>query len=310
MRQGTLPTAFWSYTRFDDIHNGLRLTELRRQLEGEVHAQMGRYVTIFQDTDDITWGEHWGTRLEDSLDQIFFLIPIITPSYLRSDACRKEFNRFLERETKLNSKDLILPIYYTEAQVLEDTDFMTADRIAQIVRQRNYEDWRERRFDPPDSSEMLRAIALLAKKLCDRIRQEERKRLGSAEIIIEIRSPQPNANVLHEITIEGAASQLPPGVNLWVVVEVGGPRFHPQRPIEIQEDGQWRATNCHIGAAARGSAQGARFRIHVVAVSADTDSAYQQYLSDARALQQWPGLPSLLEGRSLLVREVIRYDPA
>jgi hypothetical protein len=48
--------AFWSYTRFDDEHDGQWLTDLRIALEKEVQALSGFKVAIFQDVDGILWG--------------------------------------------------------------------------------------------------------------------------------------------------------------------------------------------------------------------------------------------------------------
>ncbi|HUY76182.1 MAG TPA: toll/interleukin-1 receptor domain-containing protein, partial [Ktedonobacterales bacterium] len=106
------PAAFMSYAQFNDRHDDGFLTQLREKLSGEVQAQTGQPFHIFQDRKDIRWGQQWRERIEDSLDSATLLIPIITPSYLLSEPCRNEFQRFLQREAKLNRNDLILPIYY------------------------------------------------------------------------------------------------------------------------------------------------------------------------------------------------------
>jgi hypothetical protein len=48
------------------------------------------------------------------LNETFLLLPIITPSYLTSDWCREEFQRFLQRERALGRNDRIIPIYYLD----------------------------------------------------------------------------------------------------------------------------------------------------------------------------------------------------
>ena len=76
------PLAFMSYVRFDDQHENGRLTEFRNRLSGEIRMQTGEGFSIFQDRNDIQWGQNWKERIEDSIDEVTFLIPIITPSFL------------------------------------------------------------------------------------------------------------------------------------------------------------------------------------------------------------------------------------
>ncbi len=73
-----------SYVRVDDQHENGRLTELRSRLSGEVRMQLGEEFTIFQDRNDISWGQQWKQRIEDTIDATTFLIPIITPGFFRS----------------------------------------------------------------------------------------------------------------------------------------------------------------------------------------------------------------------------------
>jgi cobaltochelatase CobT len=105
------PIAFMNYVREDDTYEGGRLTELRLRLSGEVAAQCGESFPIFQDRKDIAWGEQWRERIDGSLDSVTFLIPIVTPRFFRSDACRDELDRYLKREQKLGRGDLVLPVY-------------------------------------------------------------------------------------------------------------------------------------------------------------------------------------------------------
>ncbi len=83
------------------------LTELRKRLEREIQVQTGESFDIFQDRKDIRWGQAWKERINDALDGSTFLIAIVTPGYLKSPACREEFERFREREKKLKRNDPI-----------------------------------------------------------------------------------------------------------------------------------------------------------------------------------------------------------
>src|SRR4051812_48903470 len=90
--------AFLSYVRSDDDHDLGHITDLRRRLEGEVKMQTGRPFHIFQDRNDLQWGQQWKQRIEQALLGVTFLIPIVTPSYFQSEACKKEFDTFRLRE--------------------------------------------------------------------------------------------------------------------------------------------------------------------------------------------------------------------
>jgi cobaltochelatase CobT len=97
--------AFMCYARKNDRDG--TLTKLREKLSEEVEEVIGEEFPIFQ---DIEWGEDSKERIDESLSEVTFFIPIITPNFFKSDYCRYEFNRFLDREKKLGRNDLVLPI--------------------------------------------------------------------------------------------------------------------------------------------------------------------------------------------------------
>lgn len=158
------PLAFLSYVRDDDTHDLGRISVLRERLEGEVRMQTGRPFPIFQDRNDINWGERWRERIKEAIDSISFLIPIITPSYFRSHMCREEFDAFLLRERALGLPRLILPIYYVTADEINDAA-KHPDSMAAVLRERNWSDWRELRFPPLDQPIIREQIATLVKTI-------------------------------------------------------------------------------------------------------------------------------------------------
>jgi F-box protein 11 len=161
------PIAFMSYVRFEDQHENGRLTEFCERLSGEVRMQTGEEFPIFQDRNDITWGQQWQQRIDESLDAGTFLIPIVTPGFFKSPPCRDEFKRFLEREKKLDRKDLVLPVYYVECAILSDEEKRKAEPLAKVIAARQYVDWRELRFEAFTSPEVGRTLAKMAKQILD-----------------------------------------------------------------------------------------------------------------------------------------------
>ena len=89
--------------------------------------QWGDEFSIFQDRKDISWGDCWKERINSSLDTTTFLIPVITPGFFKSEYCREELSRFLDRERKLGRDDLILPVYYIDTPALYDKKLQATD---------------------------------------------------------------------------------------------------------------------------------------------------------------------------------------
>src|SRR5690349_7850086 len=127
------PVAFLSYVRLDDQHEHGRLSQFRERLSGEVRIQTGEIFEIFQDRNDIAWGQQWQSRIDESLDSVTFLIPVLTPSFFQSPACRNELERFFGREKQLARADLILPLYYVECDVLSDREKRDVDPLARAI---------------------------------------------------------------------------------------------------------------------------------------------------------------------------------
>lgn len=163
------PAAFFSYVQADDEHDGGNLTRLRNRLAAEVRMQTGEEFLIFQDRDDILWGQRWQSRIERTIDASTLLIAVVTPAFLRSEPCRGEVQRFLERERALGRDDLILPIHYVDTPRLADDD----DEIAKELRSRQWVDWRELRFEPFDAPAVRQALARLAGEAVNALQREQ-----------------------------------------------------------------------------------------------------------------------------------------
>lgn len=159
------PIAFLSYVRADDEHEHGRITELRERLEGEVRMHTGEAFTIFQDKRDLKWGQKWNARLENTLLSVTFLIPVITPSYFKSETCKKEFSQFRLREKQLGEDRLILPVYYLNADEMVDPNPSEIDDIATVLASRNWADWRTLRFKDLRSMEVAHSISEMARTI-------------------------------------------------------------------------------------------------------------------------------------------------
>jgi cobaltochelatase CobT len=182
-----------SYVRSDDEHEWGRITKFRERLEGEVRIQTGRPFAIFQDRNDIQWGQQWAQMIAQSLADVKFLIPIITPSFFESPACRDEFNAFLLREQTLGLDRLILPVLYLDCDQLQP-DAKTDDPIAKVLMERNWTDWRSLRFKAANDEAVLGALATLAKMIKATMRELD-------AIIAKSTSIEPKGREILEIDI-------------------------------------------------------------------------------------------------------------
>ncbi len=172
------PLAFMSYVRFEDQHENGRLTQFRERLSAEVRMQTGEEFPIFQDRNDIKWGQNWKDRLDGAIDEVTFFIPIITPGFFKSPYCRQELQQFLEREQKLGRNDLILPVYYVRTPALNDDAKRAADQLAQAIATHQYADWRELRFESFTSPQVGKMLAQMAGQICEALERVQ----GSSNI--------------------------------------------------------------------------------------------------------------------------------
>ncbi len=156
-----------SYVRFNDEHDDGQLTALRERLSTEVRAQTGEEFPIFQDRNDIAWGQSWQQRIDETLDAVTLLLVIITPGLFRSPACRAEVARFLERERALGRSDLILPVYYISTREMDDPVLREGDELARVLAARQFADWRALRFEAFTSPVVRKAIARLGERMRD-----------------------------------------------------------------------------------------------------------------------------------------------
>ncbi|MFI6310701.1 toll/interleukin-1 receptor domain-containing protein [Nocardia fusca] len=156
-----MPSGFWSYVRKDDDASGGHISRLAERLVAEFRLQTGTDLEIFLDREKIEWGEAWEEKIDISIHGTTFFIPIITPSYLSSPACRDEFLKFWSKSKQSSVRELILPILYVAIPLGPDSE----DEIAQIVSGRQYEDWTELRLEEENSSAYRKGVHRLATRL-------------------------------------------------------------------------------------------------------------------------------------------------
>jgi ActR/RegA family two-component response regulator len=160
------PDAFLSYTRIDDEFYGGAITSLRKSLELGVQVVTGnRNFSIFQDIEGVELGQQWQKRLDEAITTTRFLIPVLTPLFFNSSACRDELGKFVEHEKHLGRDDLILPIYFVTVPTLEKPDLLKQDALASEINARERYDWRPRAALPINDPQVRSAVLELSQKI-------------------------------------------------------------------------------------------------------------------------------------------------
>jgi parallel beta-helix repeat protein len=165
--------AFMSYAHADDQNLRGRITRFREELSNLISLRTGLEFRIFQDWNEIGWGEQWKRRIGESIGEAIVLIPILTPRFFNSEACREELALFIEHERRIGRDDLILPVYLVPCDQLDKEKEETRDELARaiVARQYQYCDWRKLYRAPFSSPMVKRELDLITEKLLAALRR-------------------------------------------------------------------------------------------------------------------------------------------
>ncbi|MFF8961980.1 TIR domain-containing protein [Streptomyces globisporus] len=162
------PAGFWSYTHGDDELDGGRIGRLSERIANEFEIITGEKLEIFLDKRSIGWGDAWRTRLDSALTGTTFLIPIVTPKFLKSQECRREVIKFAGHAASLGLQELLLPIHYVNVpQLAQSNGERPGDEVVELIARRQWVDWRELRLEDEDSPLYRQAVHKLAQKISE-----------------------------------------------------------------------------------------------------------------------------------------------
>jgi sulfatase modifying factor 1 len=109
--------AFLSYCHQDNLTDRDWIRKAGQQLEEEIGSLVGSDFPIFIDAFDTPAGQ-WLPNHDEVLDTASFLIPFVTPRFLKSKACRHEVDRFDGRDPK----GTIVPVFYIGCSPEDDEE--------------------------------------------------------------------------------------------------------------------------------------------------------------------------------------------
>ncbi len=131
----------------------------------------GRTVKLFLDVKDVGWGENLWQRLDRELQASTFLMPFITPRYLKSDGCRREFTSFSEATLRNASEQLLLPLIWIEPPALRSETPM--DPIVERLKSTLHLNVAAARRAEPGSADYGNLVELVADRLEQVIAERE-----------------------------------------------------------------------------------------------------------------------------------------
>jgi hypothetical protein len=186
--------GFWSYVRDDDAAEGGRIVQLAHDIVAQFEMLTNESVDLFLDRDSLEWGAQWQQRIEGSLATVAFFVPILTPRYFLSAACRNELNTFARRASDLGVRELLLPILYMD---VPGADAETPeDELVTLARSFQWVDWREHRWSNRGDGSYRRAVAELAQRLVEANRDAEAPEAAQAAIDLAERMDDDEAGTL------------------------------------------------------------------------------------------------------------------
>jgi TIR domain len=160
--------GFWSYAHRDNDLDRGRVARIAKDIADEFELQTGKTLKMFVDRDSIEWGDGWKGNINSALKRSVFLVALVTPLYLRSVECRREFLSFASHLRSGSSGPVLLPILYSDISGISDGD--DTEKIVRIVRQTQYEDWRTLRLTDHDSAEYRQAIHRMTMRIINILR--------------------------------------------------------------------------------------------------------------------------------------------
>ena len=160
--------GFWSYVHEDNAGDGGRILDLAGDLETHYRMQTAEDLVLFVDRKSSRWGEKWVQLISEAIAGTTFFIPIITPSYFRSNSCRRELLKFVREADKAGLQRLLMPVYWITVPALESEGIHSNDEAIRAIARHQWRDLREVRLEDQRSSVYRKAVSGLAGEIAMR----------------------------------------------------------------------------------------------------------------------------------------------
>jgi TIR domain len=160
--------GFFSYTHRDAEVDPHIVEAFSSELEKRVDAKLvNARFEIWRDKEKLQLGDYWDQRIGAAIDTSHIFIILLTPKWISSDYCRKEFEAFQKIEAARDSGGYIIPIYARDierqAKFLEAEQKELLDHLKRI----QYQQIIPKQFARLSNSERIELIEGVADPICD-----------------------------------------------------------------------------------------------------------------------------------------------
>jgi hypothetical protein len=131
--------AFFSYAHHDVLTDGALLTDFTTTLQNQVNARLvGASFVIWRDKEELRTGDRWHAQIETELRSSHILIVLLTPRWIDSDYCRREYSVFEEIEAARKVGDYVAPILVRDIERQEKYLSGDGKDVYERIRSRQY----------------------------------------------------------------------------------------------------------------------------------------------------------------------------
>jgi hypothetical protein len=159
--------VFLSYTHVKDEYKAVSL--FRKHLETELRKKTGNVtLTLFQDKDGIRGGDNWEERLRSELKSARVLLILVSPTWLKSDWCRREYEIYRDASPS-GAPRPIVPILWDS---VEESDLATHELdIYHKLRRLQMVEWGELQYEDWSDPKLQKAVSRLASDVKKKLRK-------------------------------------------------------------------------------------------------------------------------------------------
>jgi hypothetical protein len=153
--------AFGSYAHPDNVSTYDRVHQYCRDVASSYRTLTTRPLDLFIDADSIKLGDVWKQRVDAGLRDSTVFLPFVSPAYLASVQCRREFRLF----QKSMSDRYIIPLVYGDLDRIRR--HFASDLIWRKVQRLHYLDISQIRLEEPGNGPWMRLLEPVARRVAD-----------------------------------------------------------------------------------------------------------------------------------------------
>jgi hypothetical protein len=184
--------AFFSYAHADAELDPDLFEAFSAELEKRASALLvNGDIHIWRDTQKIRTGQKWDARIEEALRNSHLLIVMLSPKWLQSDYCRKEYQIFEEVEKSLPSAEFVFPLLVYGVE--EEREYLVGDQreVFDSLMARQYKPMLAKNFLLMTPNQISAQVAAVAEEIRAPIKLLRRRPASAPSIAPTVVVPAP-----------------------------------------------------------------------------------------------------------------------